>query len=65
MKVTLNRVNDNYHFEGKGASGLPVHIDNKTGDEVRGSSPMELLLMGVGGCSAIDIVLILKKQRQC
>mgnify|MGYP003651753501 FL=1 len=64
MKVTLNRVNDNYHFEGKGASGLPVHIDNKTGDEVRGSSPMELLLMGVGGCSAIDIVLILKKQRQ-
>ncbi len=64
MKVTLNRVNDNYHFEGKGASGLPVNIDNKTGDEVNGSSPMELLLMGVGGCSAIDIVLILKKQRQ-
>jgi len=64
MKVTLNRLNENYHFEAKGASGIPVHIDNKTDDEVQGSSPMELILMGVGGCSAIDIVLILKKQRQ-
>lgn len=64
MKVTLNRLNDNYHFEAKGASGIPVHIDNKTDDEVKGASPMELLLMGVGGCSAIDIILILKKQRQ-
>ena len=64
MKVILNRVNDNYHFEAKGTSEIPVHIDNKTDNEVQGSSPMELLLMGVGGCSAIDIILILKKQRQ-
>jgi len=64
MKVTLERVNKDYHFEAKGASGIPVHIDNKTDVEVQGSSPMELLLMGVGGCSAIDIILILKKQKQ-
>lgn len=30
----------------------------------RGASPMELLLMGVAGCSSIDVVDILKKQRQ-
>ncbi|MAN59219.1 MAG: disulfide bond formation regulator [Flavobacteriaceae bacterium] len=64
MKVTLDRLNDAYHFEAKGASGIPVLIDNKTGDVVQGASPMELLLMGVGGCSAIDIIMILKKQRQ-
>lgn len=72
MKVTLNRINDNYLFEAKGASGVPVLIDNKTDEPAstgsvqrsKGASPMELLLMGVGGCSAIDVVSILKKQRQ-
>lgn len=64
MKVTLNRLNDNYLFEAKGASGVPVFIDSKTDEPSKGASPMELLLMGVGGCSAIDVVSILKKQRQ-
>ena len=64
MKVTLNRLNDNFHFEAKGASNVVVHIDSKVNEEVHGASPMELLLMAVGGCNAIDIVSILKKQRQ-
>lgn len=64
MKVELNRINDDYLFEAKGASGIPVYIDNKGVDVVKGSSPMELLLMGVGGCSALDIISILKKQKQ-
>ena len=64
MKVTLDRINENYLFEGKGASGVPIHIDNKVDGISKGASPMELLLMGVGGCSAIDVISILKKQRQ-
>jgi len=64
MKVTLQRVNSAYHFEAKGASGIPVQIDNKVDGITHGSSPMELLLMGVGGCSAIDVISILNKQRQ-
>src|SRR5690606_31550688 len=64
MKVTLERINSNYHFEAKGASGVSVLIDNKTDEPSKGASPMELLLMGVGGCSAIDVAMILKKQRQ-
>lgn len=64
MKVTLERRNDKYLFEAKGASGVPVLIDSKTDEPSKGASPMELLLMGVGGCSAIDVVSILKKQRQ-
>ncbi|MGB5942167.1 MAG: OsmC family protein [Leeuwenhoekiella sp.] len=63
MKVQLNRIDNEYLFEAKGSSGVPVMIDNKTRDEVKGASPMELLLMGVGGCSAIDIISILKKQK--
>ena len=64
MKVHLTRINDNYLFEAKGASGVSVFIDSKTDEPSKGASPMELLLMGVGGCSAIDVVMILKKQRQ-
>lgn len=64
MKVSLRRVNEKYHFEGRGKSGVPVHLDNATDEPSKGASPMELLLMGVGGCSAIDIIAILTKQRQ-
>ncbi|PQB03641.1 OsmC family protein [Aureitalea marina] len=63
MKVNLERKNDQFLFEAIGATGVPVHIDNKTGDEVHGASPMELVLMGVGGCSAIDVIFILQKQK--
>jgi len=60
MKVTLERKNDAYWFQGTGKTPVPVNIDN--GDH--GASPMELLLMAVGGCSAVDIVSILTKQKQ-
>ena len=60
MKVTLQRKNDAYWFQGTGKNPVPIDIDNGT----NGASPMELLLMGVGGCSAVDIVSILTKQRQ-
>ncbi|MDE5424099.1 OsmC family protein [Ancylomarina sp. DW003] len=64
MTVHIERINDDFLMEAKGASGVPLLMDNSTGENVQGNSPMELLLMGVGGCSAIDIIHILKKQRQ-
>jgi putative redox protein len=64
MKVTLDRINDDYLLEAKGPNNITVLIDNKTEQEVRGAGPMELLLMAVGGCNAIDILYVLKKQRQ-
>jgi len=64
MKVTIERINDDFLMEAKGSSGVPVLMDNNTIENVQGTSPMELLMMGVGGCSAIDIINILKKQRQ-
>lgn len=64
MKVALKRINEKFLFEGKGISGVPIYIDNTGDGPSMGASPMELLLMGVGGCSAIDVISILKKQRQ-
>ena len=62
MKITLDRINDDYLFEAKGKAGVPVYIDNTSKEGAKGASPMELLLMGVGACSAIDVIAILKKQ---
>lgn len=66
MKITLDRINDDYHFQLKNERGHVVDIDNKAefGGHDLGASPMELVLMGVAGCSAIDVISILKKQRQ-
>ena len=66
VKVELERVNGAFGFEAKDANGHMVKIDTslETGGENYGVRPMQLLLMGLGGCSGIDILSILKKQRQ-
>jgi putative redox protein len=66
MQVELVRIDDAFHFEAKGMSGVPVQIDaaENIGGHNAGARPMELLLMGLGGCTAIDVLLIMKKQRQ-
>lgn len=66
MKITLNRINEDYHFELQNERGHKVYLDSRAeyGGSDLAPSPMELLLMGVAGCSAIDIISILKKQRQ-
>ena len=66
MRIVLDRVDDAFHFEAKNEEGNIVHIDGapSIGGSGEGARPMQLLVMGLGGCSAMDIVLILKKQRQ-
>lgn len=65
MKVSLERINRDYLFEVRNEAGRSVILDNKSKSEgvVAGISPMELVLMGVAGCSSIDIVAILGKQK--
>ena len=62
MKISLKRINDNYLFETINERGNIVLLDNKTDDEPKGSSPMDLILRGIAGCSSIDVVMILRKQ---
>lgn len=66
MKITLKRLDENYHLEAANESGNTLHIDASPviGGGGNGARPMELLIMGLGGCSAIDIISILKKARQ-
>lgn len=65
MKITLNRINDDYLFECKNSLGNTVLLDNISEAEgTKAVSPMENLLMAVAGCSGIDMVSIMKKQRQ-
>lgn len=66
IKVELSRVNDAFGFEAKDARGHVVRIDSspETGGQDFGVRPMQLLLMGLGGCSGIDVLSILRKQRQ-
>ncbi len=47
-------------------NGHKVLMDSsvENGGKNNGIRPMQMIIMGLGGCSAIDIVMILKKQRQ-
>lgn len=65
MKINLKRVNQDYLFEAQNDNGQKVLLDNKSKKfgEVQGVSPMELLLIGLAGCSSIDIIAILNKQK--
>ncbi|WBV55712.1 OsmC family protein [Chryseobacterium daecheongense] len=64
MKITLNRINDDFLFECTNSQGNSILLDNTSQPGAKGVSPMESVLMAVAGCSGIDVVSILKKQRQ-
>lgn len=53
-------------FLGEAASGHALVMDGppESGGRNLGVRPMEMLLLGMGGCTAFDVVMILKKARQ-
>lgn len=53
-------------FMGQSGSGHTVMMDgpSEVGGRNLAARPMEMLLMGLGGCSTFDVVSILKKSRQ-
>ena len=57
---------DHMTFVGESASGHAVVMDAapESGGRNMGVRPMEMLLLGLGGCTAFDVVMILKKSRQ-
>lgn len=61
-KATIKYAGDEY-FIGIGSSGHAQVIDTK-GDRKSAPSPMEMLLVAVGACTAVDVVSILEKKRQ-
>ena len=65
MKATVRWV-DGAMFEATADTGHTVVMDGapEIGGRNRGSRPMEVVLMGAGGCSAADVISILAKARQ-
>lgn len=53
--------NDDINFEVSTGSGHKIVLDSK---EVLGARPMEMVLVGLGGCASYDVVSILQKSRQ-
>jgi len=64
--IELSRLHGDYGFEAKDENGHSVRMDSspESGGENFGVRPMQMLLMGLAGCSGIDVISILKKQRQ-
>jgi len=65
-KIELARVSGDYGFDVTDAFGHTIKMDSspESGGLNYGVRPMQTLLMGLAGCSAIDVIAILKKQRQ-
>ncbi len=57
---------DGMHLEGTAGSGFTLPMDTATehGGINSGFRPMELLLAGLAGCTAMDVLSILKKKKQ-
>lgn len=64
--IQLSRVHGDFGFVATDQNGHSIKMDSspESGGENFGVRPMQTLLMGLGGCSAIDVISILKKQRQ-
>lgn len=62
----LHRTQNDYGFTATDSGGhkLTIDIPAEQGGNGNGFRPMQLLLAGLGGCSAVDIVSILRKQKQ-
>jgi len=65
MQATL-RLKDDDSIEGRTQSGHSVIMDRSpdVGGQNLGARPMEMMLLSLGGCTMIDVILILRKSRQ-
>lgn len=65
LKAKIHYV-EGLQFVGTSSSGhaLVMDGDPAVGGQNSGPRPMELLLLGIGGCSGMDVISILKKKKQ-
>lgn len=66
MIVNIKRIDGDYLLEATNDTGNSLIMDSTKhgGGQEKGFRPFQMLLAAVGGCSAIDVISILKKQRQ-
>lgn len=66
MTIKITRETGLFHFVGYNEQGIAIHLDaaKEIGGNDAGIRPMQLLLYGLAGCSGIDMVSILNKQKE-
>lgn len=66
MEVNIERKSGLFHLESFNEDGLSVETDasESIGGTNKGVRPMQMVLMAMGSCSAIDVIMILEKQKQ-
>lgn len=66
MKINIKRIDNDYHMEASNEEGNTLFMDASPsiGGHNKAMRPTQLLLSALGGCSAIDVIMILKKQKQ-
>lgn len=65
MKIVLEQ-QSGVHFTATTESGHHIDTDGSPaiGGQNKGARPMEMMLVSLGGCSAIDVISMLEKMRQ-
>jgi len=60
MKINLQRIDDAFNMRATDELGHEVFMDSsvENGGKNKGVRPMAMLIMGMGGCAAIDVVMI-------
>ncbi len=61
-KTATARWEGGMKFDAEAGSGFSLRMDS--GEESTGFSPMELILVGLAGCTGMDVISILQKKRQ-
>lgn len=66
MTIELKRIDDAYLMEATNENGNTMRTDGSPaiGGGNQAMRPMQLMLVGLGGCSSIDIIMLMKKMRQ-
>jgi putative redox protein len=66
VKIEINKVDADFRMEAINEKGNSLYMDAGEADGGHDSAmrPMQLLLAAMGGCSAIDLIGILRKQRE-
>lgn len=56
IKVKIDKQEALHHFRGTNENGMSINMDSNDRSNFRGPTPIEVLLMSIGGCSGIDVV---------
>ncbi len=66
MRIDIHRLDDAFHLQAVNETGNTIETDGAPdiGGGGKGMRPMQVVLAALGSCSAIDVILLLRKQRQ-